>query len=244
LIGIIPCAGSGTRLASFAGGVPKPLVRIGGRPLVEYSLSVMRVLAVERVVLIVGPHTEQVRSQVGVSFGGLPVEYVMQHSPRGLLDAVHQARHMVDDKFITLLSDEIYVDCRHKDLIEYWDTHLQVDGMVGYIPDSTWEQTRKNYSVVLNGEVFRLLEEKPYRQVNSLLGTGTWALPRAFFDYAGDALRKNSLDKLSFVDVLQLMISDGFRIHGYDLAGRYININSAEDMGPAMTLVERAHWCG
>jgi len=240
LIGIIPCAGYGSRLASLTNGVPKPLIRIGGKPLIEYPLALMKELDLSLVVLIISSHTRKVQAYLGSDYNGLAIEYVEQDPPRGLLDAVYRASEFVADKFITLLSDEIYVGGRHRNLLEYWHVHPEVDGWVGYVVSSSWDEIRKNYSIVMKeGEIIAKLEEKPTRQVNSLLGTGTWGLTRAFFDYAALALTRNPPDRRSFVDALQLMVHDGYLIQGYDLMGSYINVNSPADMERAELLVRR-----
>ena len=81
------------------------------------------------------------------------------------------------------------------------------------------------------------LEEKPKRQVNSYLGTGTWGLRRAFFDYAAFALTRNPPERRSFVDALQLMVHDHHLIQGYDLMGSYVNVNAPADIERAELLV-------
>jgi dTDP-glucose pyrophosphorylase len=237
LIGIIPCAGHGSRLASFTNGIPKPLIRIGGRPLVQYSLDLIRGLDLSLVLLIISSHTREVQAYFGSNYKGLAIEYVVQEPPRGLLDAVYRAKELVADRFITLLSDEIYVGCRHRNLVEYWQTHPEVDGLVGYLVSPSWGDIRKNYSIVMQDGRIEELEEKPKSQVNSLLGTGTWGLTKAFFDYAAFALTRNPPNKRSFVDALQLMVYDDYLIQGYDLMGSYVNVNSPADIERAELLV-------
>ena len=238
LVGIIPCAGRGSRLESSKNSVPKPLVPIGGKPLVEHALALMRELEPSLIALIISSHTLEVQSHYGSDYDGVSIEYVMQESPCGLLDAVHRARDLVADKFINLLSDEIYVGCRHRRLIEYWSAHPKVDGMVGYIVSSSWDNIKKNYSIVMTDRRVQELEEKPSRQVNSYLGTGTWGLTKAFFEYAALTLTKNPPNRRSFVDALQLMIHDNYRLQGYDLGGDYINVNDPKDIERAESLVQ------
>ena len=239
LIGIIPCAGYGSRLSPYTDIVPKPLIRIGGRPLVEYSLALMKELGLPLAVLIISSHTRKVRSYFGSNYDGLDIEYVVQEPPRGLLDAVYGTRGAVEDRFITLLSDEIYVGCRHEQLLRSWEAHPEVDGLVGYIAGASFDEIRKNYSIVVKDDRIKELEEKPKKQVNSLVGTGTWGLTRAFFEYAASALTRNPPDKRSFVDALQLMIHDNCLVNGYDLGGSYLNVNFSVDVERAERLVQR-----
>lgn len=203
----------------------------------EYPLALMKELEPSLVVIIISSHTREVRDYLGASYDGLPIEYVVQEPPRGLLDAVCQTKEYVTDKFITLLSDEIYVGCRHRKLVEYWHAHPEIDGLVGYLSGQRWNAIKKNYSVVVrNGRVVDM-QEKPSHQLNSLLGTGTWGLTEAFFKYAAWTLAENPPEKRSFVDALQLMIGDNYVIKGYDLMGSYINVNFPADMEQAELLI-------
>lgn len=238
LVGIIPCAGRGTRLAPANPDVPKPLVPIAGKPLVYYSLSRIRQAGADRVVLVVGRHNQHIRQHIGDQYEGIPIDYVVQDPPRGLLDAVYQARGHVSDRFMTLLGDEIYVGSRHKDLVAYWSACPQLDGLVGYIPGQDWEAIRKNYSIAMQGRQIAQLVEKPQQQVNMLLGTGTWAFTTRFFDYAAQVLQDRPPDRQSFVDAIQLMIDDGCAVEGYDLGGEYINVNFPSDIERAEQLAD------
>lgn len=226
-------------MTPYTNTVPKPLIRIGDRPLVEYSMALVRKLQLPLAVLIVGSHTREVQSYFGSNYHGLDIEYVVQEPPRGLLDAVYSARSAVEDRFVTLLSDEIYAGCRHSQMLKYWGEHPEVDGLVGYISGSSFGEIRKNYSIVLKDDQVRELAEKPKKQVNSLLGTGTWGLTKAFFRYAESALATNPPDKRSFVDALQLMVDDDCVIRGYDLGGSYLNVNFSTDVERAERLVRR-----
>jgi bifunctional UDP-N-acetylglucosamine pyrophosphorylase/glucosamine-1-phosphate N-acetyltransferase len=89
---IIPAAGLGSRLRS---SVPKPLVLVNGRPMLESLLRLYRAL-VDRIVLVVHPAFEQQMRSYGASTGA-PLEYEVQAGPTGMLDAILLGRqHVVD----------------------------------------------------------------------------------------------------------------------------------------------------
>ena len=197
----------------------------------------MKELEPESVVLIVGAATDKVQTYLGSSYAGLPITYITQDPPRGLLDAVYQTRDIIEDKFVTLLSDEIYIGGKHQGFLKYWHTHPETDGLVGYIANQDWADIRKNYSIVMSDGRIERLQEKPKHQVNDLLGTGTWGLNKTFFNYAARVLSNHPPEKRSFTDALQLMIDDNCLIQGYNLASKYINVNSPPDVPYAEKLV-------
>lgn len=80
---IIPAAGAGTRLRS---SVPKVLFPVNGRPMVDYLFELYSPL-VERFMLVVHPaFADPVRRHC--SGAPWPVEYAVQESPTGMLDAI------------------------------------------------------------------------------------------------------------------------------------------------------------
>jgi NDP-sugar pyrophosphorylase family protein len=237
LTGIVPCGGYGTRLIPLIGDSPKALLPIGKRPLVEHSLRILREIGVDLAVLTVSPHTLSVRAFVGDSYEGLPVEYVLQDPPLGLLDAVYRARDIVQGNCITLLPDEIYLGADHRGLVEYWQARPHLAGLVGFLDSASWGAISKNYSVSLRGTRIERMVEKPTEQINSLLGTGTWAFGPRFFHYAERVLQADITKKRAFVDALQLMIDEGCIIEGYNLGGCYVNINSPVDVEAAEVLL-------
>lgn len=237
LSGIIPCGGYGTRLTPLTHSIPKALIPIGGKPLIAYSLSIMKALDVGRVIVIIGSHTQAVKDYIGPSYEGLLVQYVLQDPALGLLDAVFQARHLVEDQFLTLLSDEIYIGCNHQGFVEKWKHQSELAGLIGYVKTADSDRIRQNYSITMNGRRVKRLEEKPRLPTNRRLGTGTWALHRSFFEAAGFVLRHNPPERHNFVDALQIMIEAGSLMEGYDLNGGYVNVNSACDIDLAESLL-------
>lgn len=61
---IILAAGDGTRLAGFAGDTPKPLVHLGGRPIIEYTLDAATAAGVQEVLIVTGYHDDELRAEL------------------------------------------------------------------------------------------------------------------------------------------------------------------------------------
>ena len=82
--GVLLCAGVGQRLRPLTDTLPKALVPVAGRPLLEHHLEAWRSAGIRRVILVVGYRAEQVRQYVRERGGfGLEVEYATQTDLRG-----------------------------------------------------------------------------------------------------------------------------------------------------------------
>lgn len=82
--GVLLCAGVGRRLQPLTDTIPKALIPVAGRPIVDYHLQAWRAAGVRRAILVTGYRGEQVRQHVGDGAGfDLEVEYVTQVERKG-----------------------------------------------------------------------------------------------------------------------------------------------------------------
>ncbi len=126
---VFPLAGRGTRLLPLTRAVPKELVALGTRPMLEYSLLEAVDAGFERIVLVLGPGKEAIAAHVSAAAAS-PAETppfdvvaevlqraevitVMQPDSRGLGSAVLAAQPAVGDSpFAVVLADDILVGPR------------------------------------------------------------------------------------------------------------------------------------
>ncbi len=77
---LILAAGNGSRLASVAGAMPKPLVELHGRPLIEHIMVGAQEAGIERFVIVAGYRADAVRSWVqGQRVHGIKIDVVENH---------------------------------------------------------------------------------------------------------------------------------------------------------------------
>lgn len=73
---LMPAAGSSRRLARLTKAVPKSLLRVGARAIIEYSLEALAARGVERLTLVVGYRKEALMDRLGVRYGPIGIDYV------------------------------------------------------------------------------------------------------------------------------------------------------------------------
>jgi len=102
--------GLGTRLRALtADAIPKVMAPVLGRPFIDYKLAGLAAQGVERVVILIGHHGDQVRASVGSgSRYGLQVTYVDDGpSPRGTGGAIRHALAELGDVFWVTYGDTL-----------------------------------------------------------------------------------------------------------------------------------------
>lgn len=109
---LVLSGGLGTRLRPFSHSMPKQLIPVANRPVLEHVLDDVRALGVAEVGLVVGERAEQIEETVGDgSRFGLRVTYLYQEKPLGLAHCVLLARDFLgEDDFVTYLGDNVLPD--------------------------------------------------------------------------------------------------------------------------------------
>jgi len=104
---VILAAGRGTRMVELTSAVPKPMLEVAGRPLLEYKLEALPE-EVDEVVLIIGYLGHVIRSRFGARYDDKRISYVEQKAQSGTADALWSAKNILKDRFLVLNGDDIY----------------------------------------------------------------------------------------------------------------------------------------
>jgi D,D-heptose 1,7-bisphosphate phosphatase len=120
---VILAGGKGTRLAEAAAGIPKPLVPVLGRPVLEYQIENLCQSGVTDVTLVVGHLGQQIKDHFGDGRGfGVHIGYFTEDRPLGTAGALAWLRDTLPDRFIALYGD-LMVDLDFARLLAFHDRH-------------------------------------------------------------------------------------------------------------------------
>ena len=230
LIGLIPAAGKGTRAYPYTREIPKGLLKVAGRPLLEHAVAVLRDQArVSRIYIVVGTlgHIIQEHFGDGSRFG-IPIAYIQNDRvDLGLAHSVRLAGAHIVSPFLMLLSDEYYQDTNHALLAgRTMDDGL---GWCGLMAGRKAEEIRHNYSVEIEqGRISRLVE-KPAQPPNDLLGTGTLLLSPRIFGLLEEAFARPGPPP-DFMGILGRAVEHGQTLRPFLLEGQYVNVNDVDSL--------------
>src|SRR3989344_973167 len=170
---VILAAGRGVRMGHLTDHCPKPMLLIGGRPKLEYSLRALPE-AITEVILVVGYRGYTIRAYFGASFGWRTIRYAEQRELNGSGGAVHLVKDMLDDRFLVLMGDDLYLKEDLERLIQYELAILVCEredsGQFGVLETDT------------SGRLLRIIE-RPHPPEYTLVNTGAYILNKEFFEY-------------------------------------------------------------
>ncbi len=104
---IIPLAGKGTRLRPHTHLVPKPLIRVAGRPVMDWVMDRLEGLPVEELIFITGHLKEQVETYVHRRYP-VPSRFVEQRVQDGTAGAINLARPFVHGPVLIIFVDTVF----------------------------------------------------------------------------------------------------------------------------------------
>ena len=101
--------GLGTRLGPLTQNMPKPLLKVGGRPFLDYLIDEANRFGLERLLLLAGHNAgEVVRHYAGKVVGGLSIDVVVETAPLGTAGALANAARALDPVFFLANGDSFF----------------------------------------------------------------------------------------------------------------------------------------
>jgi glucose-1-phosphate thymidylyltransferase len=225
---IIPLAGKGTRLRPHTHLVPKPMLKIAGKPVMAYILEDLEKLGnVSEVIYVTGHLKEKVEDYARTQFAKLPATFVEQKVQDGTAGAVKLAQPFVGTEDVLI----IFVDT-------IFETDLSVikntdaDGII-------WVKEVEDYQrfgVVVtdkDGNMTKIVE-KPSTPISKRANIGLYYVKNWKLLYEGiDHVLTQPKNKGEYylTDAFQYMIDKGAKLKVVDVEGWY-------DAGKLDTLLE------
>lgn len=106
---VIIAAGNGSRLQGYQNGCPKPLVKVGGMPLLQRVILSAKKIGVQEFVIVIGYQAARIRKTINARKLGVKITWVRNldwKKPNGV--SVLKAEKYVDDKFLLFMSDHVF----------------------------------------------------------------------------------------------------------------------------------------
>lgn len=176
-------AGEGRRMRPLTTYQPKPMLRIGGRPMIEYPLDALAEAGIEHVVLVVGHGSPRIQNHLESSYQGMSLSYVTQRVRLGSGHALQQAAGKLDDEFVVVNGDTVVDATMIEGTIERY-RHADASACLAV---STADRPSEYGTVrIVDGEVERVDESG---DGSSRVNAGVYAFDRSVFD---------ALDRLTF----------------------------------------------
>ncbi|MCX6662672.1 MAG: sugar phosphate nucleotidyltransferase [Euryarchaeota archaeon] len=198
---VILAAGEGKRLRPFTETMPKVMLPIANKPLLEYVFDATRKSGIDEIVVVVG-YKKEVIMEYFKDYKDVKITYVIQDRQLGTAHALLQAKKHIKDSFIVLAGDNIIdpgsIAKLLKDQSEY-------SLLIKEHPHPS------KYGVVfVENRSIRRIVEKPKEDVGKYISTGIYKLPRSVFT---DIEQCTSEGAHALSSVIQSLVDKGKNIN-------------------------------
>ena len=223
---VVMAGGRGERLRPLTDATPKPLLPLGGKPIVAYNIDRIVSYGISNITLSVRYLGEQIKACFGDgSQLGACVRYVDEDRPLGTLGAVSKIHHFTNDTVLVMNSD-LFTNI---DLEEFYVHFLESDADMA-VASISYDITVP-YAVMQTVDgLVRAFEEKPTYTYYS--NGGIYLIKRSILE----SLREN--ERCDATDLMQQLIDSGRRVTYFPIVGYWIDIGKLEDYKKAQELIK------
>jgi dTDP-glucose pyrophosphorylase/phosphoheptose isomerase len=228
---MILAAGEGTRLRPLTEHCPKPMLPVGGRPLLEHLLKLLRNHGVREVAINLHYCPEAVTSHFGDGSGlGMKIAYSHEEELLGTAGALRRMAPFLNDTFLVLCGD-LLTDADFTSLVEFhrWRSSVATTalhrveepgraGLVDAAPD---------------GRILRFEEKPPRsRRFTNLACTGIYVFEPSVLAEIPEG-RPSDLGH----DLFPCLVGKGLPVYGLEGVGRVLDIGSPERYALAQVML-------
>jgi UDP-N-acetylglucosamine diphosphorylase / glucose-1-phosphate thymidylyltransferase / UDP-N-acetylgalactosamine diphosphorylase / glucosamine-1-phosphate N-acetyltransferase / galactosamine-1-phosphate N-acetyltransferase len=237
---VILAAGKGTRMRELTQALPKPMLTVQGKPILEHILTGLLAAGIRDVCIITGYRADVVESYFeDGSKWKARIGYARQVVQDGTGKAPELARAFVGtDNFLLTYGDILVKPDTYRNMVDRF-AEGKFSGLVTVTPGE--DVTKGGLNFFDDSFCLRRVVEKPNaEQVNAFRQQG-WLQPDkpvwynagiyifrpALFDFTS-RLEKSPRGEYELTDAINAMLNAGHRIAGLEVQGRWVDVRDPE----------------
>lgn len=220
---VILASGEGVKMRPFTYEIPKPLIPVNGKPLLEYGITLLRDNNIKDIVITVSHLASKIIDYFGDgSRMGVNITYVKEKKPSGTAGALLAAKKNLEAAPFVLLYGDVLLDL---DLSEFVQSHLGNKAAVGTLALTSVADPSAFGAVKMRGSRIVEFAEKPTTEndTSRMVFAGCAAFDFDVYNFINKKKRKLSLER----DVFPRLTKEG-RLYGYPFEGKWYDVSTPE----------------
>ena len=223
---VILAGGLGTRLHPFTKVIPKPLLPVGDRSVVEIQIAQLKKHGVDRIIFATNYKSDLLESYFGDgSKFGVSLRYSREETPLGTCGPLSLIRDELNDDFIVMNGDIL----TNIDFEKAFGFHQRHHGVLTVVSkDVTFPLSYGN--IVTEDDRIISLEEKPDVRVEIV--TGIYCMSPKVLDYIP------ANEPFGMDDCIQKLFALNVPVYRYKMSEYWLDIGRMEDYQKAQTVCD------
>ncbi len=228
---LVLAAGDGTRMQPLTSSMPKSLLPVAGKPLIQHMLETLKSSKIRDITILVSPGRRYIEQELGDGEDlGLNIDYLVQAKPLGTANAVGTASKSIDEPFLAINGDIILNQATLKSILSEYkkNSGMMVTGFKVENP--------REYGVfdVKNGITKRVVE-KSKRPPSNMANAGIYLFTPEVFDFI-EKTPESVRGEYEITDTLNMMAQE-MDIGLSEFQGQWMDVGRPWDLLKANKLL-------
>ena len=220
-------AGKGNRLVSEGYRQPKPLVPIGGVPMIERLARIMMRCGAESIAVIVNADNRETAEFVRCLSRELPIDLIVKSTPTPMHSLMELSPYLGQGRFCVTTVDTVFAESRFRAMMDEF-ARTPYDGMMGVT--SFVDDEKPLYVDVDEGMMIRgFLDEMAHSR---FVSAGIYALNASAFDVLEGCLGSGQTRMRYFQ---RQLLESGLRLKAFDM-GQVVDVDHVSDVAKAQQI--------
>ncbi len=223
---VLLAAGRGTRMRDLTADIPKPMIKVRGKPILLHIVEGLQTAGIKNFLIIVGYHGDAVREYFGDgTCFGLRIKYATQVVQDGTGRVVDLARDFTENVPFVLSYGDILVDPHNYKSIA--DLSDDVEAIISVKRD---EDVSKGGAVFLNEQMELVdLREKPNpgEKTSPWYNAGLYAFRPSIFEFTA-RLQPSPRGEYELTDAIRELAQSGKKVKALELIGEWADVRDPE----------------
>jgi len=220
---LILAGGKGTRLKPITDEIPKPLLPLQGKPIIQHTIDLLKKHGITEIYLSIGHMGDKIKEYFGDgSRFGTNIIYIEEKEPMGTAGPLKLAKEYLTETFLMCNADEL----KNIDLTDMYLFH-KAQGAKATIALTTVPDP-SHYGVArLQGNKILEFIEKPKDPPSNLINAGLYILEPEVVDMVPKGF--SMIEK----DVFPKIATEG-QLYGYSFTGQWMDTGTMERYAQAL----------
>ena len=232
---VVLAAGRGTRMRELTAEVPKPMIEVRGKPVLQHIIEGLRDAEIRQFLVVVGYRADAVRNFFGDgSRHNITIQYAMQTVQDGTGRVVDLARDFIGDRPFILSYGDILVDP-----VNYKHVADLADNVEAVITVTRGEDVSKGGAVFVNErmELLDIREKAQSGEVERWSGlsehavpfynAGLYAFRPSIFEFTSK-LKPSPRGEYELTDAIRDLAQSGRKVQALELTGEWADVRDPE----------------
>jgi len=224
-IAFILAGGKGTRLRPITNEIPKPMVPLHDKPILQHALDLFKKYGITEIVISLGYKGEKIKEYFGNGTRfGVNITYVEETEPLGTAGPLNIARQYLTDTFVMCNADEL----KNVDLNEMYLFHKENGAMATLALTTVSDPSQYGVAKLMGSKILEFIEKPAAGTAPSnLINAGLYILEPAVLDIVPKGT--SSIER----DVFPKIATDG-KLFGFPFSGQWFDTGTLERYEEAM----------